>query len=118
MLGEPLALAVTDPLSAVVFASKLPPIVIGQITRTSPCSDAPRVPRHDRCSGEGSPISVDFMKDPQLPFEQIAQTTRWCDADEARRIRRVSSAWLTRSDFNSRVGAVDAAGTMVPTIDG
>src|SRR5438270_470944 len=33
--GEPPAPAATDPLSAFVFASKLPPIVIGQTTRTS-----------------------------------------------------------------------------------
>ena len=34
--AEPLPRAVTAPLSAVVLASKVPPIVIGQIMRTSP----------------------------------------------------------------------------------
>src|SRR5262249_7841500 len=45
---DPAAPAVTDPLSAVVLASKLPPTVIGQITRTSPCCT-----RH--VSGETAP---------------------------------------------------------------
>src|SRR2546426_3095234 len=31
------ALVVSDPLNAVVFASKLPPIVIGHLMRTSAC---------------------------------------------------------------------------------
>ena len=114
---ESLALAVTAPLMAVVFASKLPPIVIGQITRTSPWPHAPRISRDHRRSGEGDADQYRFHKGPHLSLEQIAQerdgVMRTTRASSARFVRLVDDIWLQYPG----VGAVSWPCTMVPTID-
>ena len=72
---EPLALAVTDPLSAVVFASKLPPIVIGQITRTSPGPTRHVSAATTVAPARTRPTSVDFTTGPQRRRSKRSHTT-------------------------------------------
>src|SRR5262245_18870762 len=87
---EVLALAVTDPLSAVVFTSKVPPTVIGQVTRTALCST-----RHSAGAASVAPVtasatSVDFIERPCVCGQRIEKY----------------------------IAAVEAGATSVPTIDG
>jgi hypothetical protein len=71
---DPRALAVTAPVSAVVFASKLPPIVMGQVTRTSP-----RPTRHvfgvaTVAPTRTRPTIIHFMRGPSTA--QVEKITR------------------------------------------
>src|SRR5437867_404788 len=94
--GEPLALGVTDPLSAVVFASKLPPTVIGQITCTSPCPTLHVFAATTVAPARANTASVDFIGRSSTLIRHIRQQPRWCSADEARRVRRASARVVER----------------------
>src|SRR6476660_7575893 len=86
---EPLAPGVTDPLSAVDFAAKLPPTVIGQTTRTLlwPACHVAVPPIATEV--KNSTMSVDFMNILNKPSEN--GIAAWRRADEARRFGALAS---------------------------
>src|SRR4029453_3305517 len=74
---EPFPPAITDPLSAVVFASKLPPIVIGQITRPPASCTSHGFEATPGGAARTSVTIVDFIeRSSTASFEKIANDPR------------------------------------------